>query len=64
MIKKVLVQKVEPGGLRVRNKMDLVALFCQRFAELGGYYTATTKGGVAHYTNLDLIHGVVELWNY
>jgi hypothetical protein len=60
MIKKVLIQKIQPGGLRISDEMNLMAFFGQGFAELGGYYTATPEGGVTYYTNFNLIHGVVE----
>jgi hypothetical protein len=57
MIKKVLIQEIQPGRLGISDEMNLVALFGQGFAKLGGYYTATPESGVTYYTNFNLIHG-------
>ena len=36
--------------------MDFVAVLCQGFAQFGGYYATTAKGGVAHDSYFDFFH--------
>ena len=48
MVKQVLTEKIKPGGLRVRDEMDLVALFGKGFAQFGCHHTATAEGRVTN----------------
>src|SRR5687768_10413611 len=56
VIIKVLVQKIQAGGLRVGDKMYLMAFFCKAFSQLGGHYTTSSERRITNDPDFYLIH--------
>jgi ubiquitin C-terminal hydrolase len=59
VIKQVLGEKIEAGGLVIGDKVYLMAIICQSFTKLCGHYAATAKSWIANYSDLHVYY--VEL---
>jgi hypothetical protein len=48
MVEKIFIQKIESGGLGVRDKMDFMALLSQGFPQLCCDYPTPTESRIAN----------------
>src|SRR3546814_17250641 len=55
MIVEVFRKEIQPGGLAVGDKVNLVPVGSQCFAQFRSDYTASTKGGITYDTDFHVL---------
>jgi hypothetical protein len=54
MVKEIFIKEIQPDGLRVGNKVNLMTFFSQSFSQFGGNYAAAAKCWVTHNANIHI----------